>query len=95
MTTTKPFQQSMLRSWARAFSGSQGLPFRFRLANMKMTKKQKLTEAEEKLVDQFAERFAEILIMQIEHEELIKQQDKNVKYWQGLISVELSTGNPL
>lgn len=44
-------------------------------------KKRKLTDAEEKDVDRFVERFAEILIMQIENEELTKQQqDKNVKY---------------
>ncbi len=39
-----------------------------------MHKKRKLTETEEKDVDRFAERLAEILLMQIEQEALLKKE---------------------
>jgi hypothetical protein len=41
---------------------------------MTKKKKKKLTEAEEKAVDQFTERLAEILLMQVEQEALAKQE---------------------
>ena len=38
-------------------------------------KKKKLTEAEEKDVDRFVERLAEILLMQVEQEALAKENN--------------------
>ena len=40
---------------------------------MTKRKKKKLTEAEEKNVDRFVERLAEILLMQVEQEALAKE----------------------
>lgn len=40
---------------------------------MRMKNKRKLTEAEEKDADRFADRLAEILLMQVEKEALAKE----------------------